>query len=330
MFADYDARGPFERAPGYGFRTVNYLGPLPAAVTAPIPFERLGFGAGSRQPVNDGIFAVYRRQYAYDRIPLNAVVEATEQVDLGVKETIAFDAAYAGERMRAYLFLPKHAAPPFQTVIFFPAADAFKLRSSRDMTLGAAASIVGSGRAFLYPIYKGTYERPAPDEMGPNGEREIRIAWSRDFGRAIDYLETRADLDRHRLAFYGISAGADAGVILTALEARLKTAVLQGGGLGDEVIPEIDAVNYAPRIRIPTMMLNGRYDFELPLETSQRPLFALLGSAPESKQHIILDHGHALPFDAVARVILPWLDRYLGPVVRSSPVTPTPAATSRH
>ena len=25
MFADYDARGPFERAPGYGFRLAKYL-----------------------------------------------------------------------------------------------------------------------------------------------------------------------------------------------------------------------------------------------------------------------------------------------------------------
>ena len=29
MFADYDARGPFERAPEYGFRLAKYIGPLP-------------------------------------------------------------------------------------------------------------------------------------------------------------------------------------------------------------------------------------------------------------------------------------------------------------
>ena len=73
--------------------------------------------------------------------------------------------------------------------------------------------------------------------MGPFAEREIRIAWSRDLGRAIDYLETRSDIDRTRLAFYGVSDGADAGVILTALEPRLKTAVLQGTGIGEPVAP---------------------------------------------------------------------------------------------
>ena len=67
-------------------------------------------------------------------------------------------------------------------------------------------------------------------------------------------------------------------MILTALEPRLKTSVLSGDrDLGD-VPPELDALNYAPRVRIPTLMLNGRYDFEVPFETAQRPLFALLGT----------------------------------------------------
>jgi pimeloyl-ACP methyl ester carboxylesterase len=155
--------------------------------------------------------------------------------------------------------------------------------------------------------------------MGPFAERELRIAWSRDLGRAIDYLETRSDIDRTRLAFYGVSDGAAAGVILSALEPRLKTTVLQGAGLEEPVEPEIDPLNYAPRVRIPTLMLNGRYDFGLPIETSQRPLFVLLGSPAEHKRHAILEFGHALVIEAVAREILPWLDRYLGPIVHASP-----------
>ena len=107
--------------------------------------------------------------------------------------------------MRAYLFLPKIASPPYQTVVFFPAGDAFVVRSSRDMSLSGLDFILRSGRALLYPIYKGTYERTTADVNGTNGERDLRIAWSRDLGRAIDYLETRSDIDRTRLAFYGVS-----------------------------------------------------------------------------------------------------------------------------
>jgi eukaryotic-like serine/threonine-protein kinase len=89
--------------------------------------------------------------------------------------------------------------------------------------------------------------------------------------------------------------------------------VLQGTGIGDHESPEIDLATYAPRIRVPTLMLNGRYDFAAPVETQQRPLFALLGSPREQKRHVIFETGHALRLEDVSREILPWLDRYLGP-----------------
>jgi len=62
-------------------------------------------------------------------------------------------------------------------------------------------------------------------------------------------------------------------------------------------------------------MLNVRYDYEMPFEASQHPLFILLGSPAEHKRNVVLEFGHALVIEAVAREILPWLDRYLGPVV---------------
>jgi dienelactone hydrolase len=323
MFADYDARGPFERKPSYGFRLARYDRPLPPAVTAPVQVDGLGRDPATHTPVADDIFAVYQRQFAYDRAPLNPVIESTEESETWLKHTVVFDAAYGGERMRAHLFLPKTASPPYQTVIFFPGGDAFRLRTSRDLSLGWGNLILRSGRAFLYPVYKGTYERSTSDEMGVNAEREMRIAWSRDLGRAIDYLETRADIDRGRLALYGVSAGADAAVILSALEHRLKTSVLQSAGIWNAPAPEMDALNYAPRVRIPTLLLNGRYDFEIPFESAQRPLFDLLGAPAEHKRHRVFDEGHALPMEDVAREILPWLDRYLGRVVPPhSPLAP--------
>jgi len=328
LFADFDARRPFERAPEYGFRLAQYLRPLPssAAAAAPVPIEALVPDALKQAPVGDAIFAVYRRQYAYDPGPLNALVEATEETETWSKQTIAFDTAYPGERMRAYLFLPKHGSPPYQTVVFFPAADAFHLRSSRDMSMFNGDFIIRSGRAFLYPVYKGTYERSSDGEMGTNAERDLMIAWSRDLGRAIDYLQTRSDIDSARLAFYGVSTGADAGVILTAIEPRIKTAILQGTGLLDVRIPETDVLNYAPRVQIPTLVLTGRYDFETPFETAQRPLFALFGTPPEHKRHVVFETGHALPIDGVAREVLPWLDRYLGAAHSSSAADRVPDA----
>ena len=106
-----------------------------------------------------------RELYAYDRTPLNAVVEASDETEIGRRDTIAFDAAYGGERLRAYLFLPSHAAAPYQTVVFFPGAGAFQLRSSRDMSLVSPGLILRSGRALVYPIYRGTYEWETPADV---------------------------------------------------------------------------------------------------------------------------------------------------------------------
>jgi hypothetical protein len=77
----------------------------------------------------------------------------------------------------------------------------------------------------------------------------------------------------------------------------LKTSVLNGTSIWTTWAPEIVLLNYAPRVRIPTLMLNGRYAFGEPLETAQRPLFALLGSPAEDKRHTVLEAGHVLPID---------------------------------
>src|SRR5262249_43014021 len=152
--------------------------PVSDAVAAPIPLDEPRHDALTKRPISDEVFAVYQRQRAYDRTPLNATVESTEETTIGVRIIVAFDAAYGGERMRAHLFLPRSGSPPYQTVVFFPAGDAFVVRSSREMSLSGLDFIVRSGRALLYPIYKGTYERTIPEPSGANGERDLVIAWS--------------------------------------------------------------------------------------------------------------------------------------------------------
>jgi eukaryotic-like serine/threonine-protein kinase len=276
--------------------------------------------------VSDEIFEIYRRQYSYDRGPLNAVIEAHEESEFWRKETVVLDAGYGGERFRAYLYLPKNASPPYQTVVFFPGGDAFHPRSSRDASLSSTDFIIRSGRALLYPVYKGTYERALVEKglsinsttgltpgPGVQAARELRIAWYRDLARSIDYLDTRQDIDHARIGFHFVSGYT--GVILSALEPRLKVSVLQATGLWGQPPPEIDPINFAPRVRVPTLMINGRYDFELPIETAQRPLFDLLGPPSEDKNHVVLEGGH-LPWRRQELIdqVLAWLDRYLGPV----------------
>ena len=74
---------------------------------------------------------------------------------------------------------------------------------------------------------------------------------------------------------------------------------------------------------MPVLMLNGRDDFAGSLETSQRPLFRLLGTPAKDKRHVLFESGHAgSPTHDLMKEILDWLDRYLGPVRQAG--TPTP------
>ena len=105
------------------------------------------------------------------------------------------------------------------------------------------------------------------------------------------------------------------GPVVSALEPRLKVNVLIAGGLpGSRQMPEVNPFNFAPRVTAPTLMVNGRYDFTVPLETLQLPLFNRLGTGPEHKRHVLLDSDHMTPINQTNAEILIWLDRYLGHV----------------
>jgi hypothetical protein len=57
-------------------------------------------------------------------------------------------------------------------------------------------------------------------------------------------------------------------------------------------------------------MLNGEYDIVRPMETSQKPMFDLLGTDPADKKHFVVPSGHFVPRDATIRETLDWFDRY--------------------
>jgi dienelactone hydrolase len=248
-------------------------------------------------------------------------VEETATMDGWSRVTLTFDAAYGNERVIAYLFLPKNAPPPFQTVVYFPGGFAL-LDDKLDLSsiVGTYEFFLKSGRALMVPIYKGMYQRRnglRADLRPPALFRDNEIAWSKDLGRSIDYLETRKDIDGTKVAYVGDSLGGTEGAVLSAVESRIKTAILSSGGLQLTVhyLPEADPFNFVSHVTIPVLMLNGRYDGAFPLESSQRPLFRFLGTPDNEKKHVIYEGGHgAFPRPDAVRECLDWLDKYLGPV----------------
>ncbi|MFH1755287.1 MAG: hypothetical protein ABIA59_06245, partial [Candidatus Latescibacterota bacterium] len=100
-------------------------------------------------------------------------------------------------------------------------------------------------------------------------------------------------------------------------DTRFKAAVLMLGGLPTwQLNSAFDPINFAPRVLIPVLMLNGRYDYIFPYETSQRPLFNLLGTPGENKRHVLFETAHSIHGyrHEMIKETLDWLDTYLGPV----------------
>jgi dienelactone hydrolase len=315
-----------DRSPRNGFRLAFYPHPdkIPQkALALALPAARADVRI--QQPVSDEIFKVYKEKFAYDKTDLNAKVDSRAESPGGwIRERVSFNAAYGGERVAAYLFLPKNAQPPYQTVIYFPGTAVTKVRSSQDIENYYEfdmflSFIVKNGRVAVFPIYQGTFERGASayEAMATGAEThaytEYLVQIVKDFRRTIDYLETRTDIDRGKLAFYGMSWGGWLGAIIPAVEDRLAVSVLSAGGVAERAArPEARTINYVTRVRIPTLMLNGKYDNGI--DARVRPMFELLGTPAEHKRLMLYDTDHIPPKNEYIKATQAWLDKYLGPV----------------
>jgi dienelactone hydrolase len=316
QFHDEDAQLPFERRAGFGLRLIEQTAPLEARLTDSIATVERDIAA--LKPVADAVYQVYVRQFDYDHKPLATTVEATQEMPGWRREKISVAAAYGSERLPLYVFVPTSSTPPYQAVVFFPGSNAVMSSSSSELDMVWADFFIRSGRVLVYPVYQGTYERRVTRERSPTFLRDLTIQRGKDLRRAVDYLESRPDIDRSKIAFYGMSLGAQLGPEWLAIEPRFKTGVFMSGGFETwDLLPEIDPVNYTPHVTMPVLMVNGREDFDLPYETAQVPMFKMLATPAADKKHAVFEGGH-IPAKRQEPIkeMLDWLDKYLGPVRR--------------
>jgi eukaryotic-like serine/threonine-protein kinase len=254
---------------------------------------------------------------------LDAVVESVDESnELWRREKVTFRAAYNNERMFALVFVPRHVPPPYQVVVYYPHSGALRTRSSGGAMVPQQDLydfVVRSGRMVVHPALKSTLERGdglLSDRPNMTATfREHIIQWCQDIGRTIDYMATREDADMGRVGYYGISWGAVMGAIVPALEPRISACVLVVGGFWQQRgLAETEQLNFAPRVTVPVLMLNGRHDVVFPEETSQRPMFRFLGTSPERKKHLLYETGHWIPRNEMIKETLNWLDEHLGRV----------------
>ncbi|MCP4575295.1 MAG: SUMF1/EgtB/PvdO family nonheme iron enzyme [Deltaproteobacteria bacterium] len=314
----------WDRSPGNGFRCAVY--PEGASPSPKLLREIIsGFHDPYSIPAySKEVFQAMKAMFSYPPMPMNPVVESEKEMGRGWKrETVTIDAAYNKERIILHMDLPTTEKPPFKVVIYFPGGNAwFQPKFTRNPLWEPWDAIPKSGRAFITPVYSGTWERGggAPDKMVSKNFSNWKSEFLQDLGRTIDYLVTRKDMDTKNIAFLGVSWGGKRGAFLTAFEERIKIMILVAGGIDLPISWPKPMALAEPHVTVPTLMLSGKYDFIFPVESHQKPLFDLIGTPPEHKRHILYDTGHLpLPRAQMLKDIMMWLDKYQGPVIRKGP-----------
>lgn len=144
-----------------------------------------------------------------------------------------------------------------------------------------------------------------------------------DLRRAVDFIETREELDHKRIGYYGISLGGIIGTVFCGVEKRVKVPViaLAGGqlnllyeenALSSEVknfMSIIEPLNFVKQIfPRPLLMLNAKNDEVVPPVMSKLLFYA----ANDPKEIIWYDAKHKdAPIDIIYGDGLNWFKKHL-------------------
>jgi predicted esterase len=142
----------------------------------------------------------------------------------------------------------------------------------------------------------------------------------RDYRRALDYLARRDDVDMKRTGLIGYSMGAMMGTILTAVDKRVKNAILCVGGdvginrvnalpeaqrkAGYAICTSLYVAHIAPR---PVLMLNGKADTIV----SPAATKLVYDAAGKGKEIVWFESGHDLPKEAATKAV-EWMQDRIG------------------
>ncbi len=266
-------------------------------------------------------FQALLSHFRYDQTPLEAQIIETRDTDEWRREKISYSGAN-DERALGYLYLPKSAKPPFQVLQFVPAGDVYQgFFTQAESVEMQVAPFIKAGRAVWAVVFKGFKERASSPGYGGIAWNTVKrraevVRNATDLSRGLNYLATRSDVDLSRLSYFGYSAGAAEGLIYAAVERRYRALVLLAGGLSPhntKWIAEASPAHFISHIKVPKLMLNGRYDEVHPLKTWVEPLYQ---SLPEPKRLHLYDAGHTPPLEIIVPVVNAWLDETMGMVRR--------------
>lgn len=137
-----------------------------------------------------------------------------------------------GDRVPALLYIPKRKANEACPTVLLQYGIGGNKKT--DYIVGIGKEFVARGFVVLTIDAPGTGERKIGEKktsaiMGLLGGDQV-MHYCGDYSRAVDFLCTRAEVDKDRIGYFGISWGAITGVTFVAYEPRVKAMISLGGG----------------------------------------------------------------------------------------------------
>jgi dienelactone hydrolase len=285
--------------------------------------------------------------------------QTIESVDLGdvVREKVTY-AVERGERVPAFVFIPKGAAARRPAILaHHQHGGQFEVGKDGPAGLGGAPDqhyaieLARRGYVTIAPdaLCFGERQDPAGKLKGAGYERfealhritegktlQGKYVW--DARRALDYLETRPEVDATRLGMIGHSLGGQQTLFTTALDTRIKAAV-SSCGFGSLRTLERDRILHNFALFVPELASHGDYGAVLALiaprpflvaARSQDPIFPMEGieetvaagrrayeaAAAGDRLGTFYEPGPHQFSPALREAAYAWLDRWLASATR--------------
>lgn len=276
-----------------------------------------------RAPVSAEARRAIMSFFEYDRdVPLNARVVDEQKTPTYRRQKIVFTGV-RDARVPGYLTLPVTADGPFPLVLLLHAGASSKETwfKSDGLENGAAMieALLAAGFAALSLDAQYHGERAADNDYESIVAMYFERKWfhrfkdmvlqsSIDYRRAIDYVESRPDIDANRIGALGHSMGGIMTFYLTALDERVDVGVACVAAISEPRLEPLSPIDFAGAIvDKPFLMLAGRTD-GLSSVADSETVFSNVAS--QQKKLKFFDSGHSLPAAYVADAV-EWFTAHL-------------------
>lgn len=277
-------------------------------------------------------------RFQYDRsLPLKPAVREVSRNRDFVQYHVQYDSVN-GERVPALLNIPLRGKAPFPCII---AQHGYTSSKKDNLIFALPLAREGYAMFSIDAQYHGERSQPGKDIFSVDLESDLRALTQTviDLRRAVDYLETRPDIDEDRISYIGLSMGAILGAIFNGVDERPQAPVLVVGGGGwrtiisnSQIGPAItmrkyiadnnidveafagemagvDPLNFIWRIAPrPVLFINGKRDLLVPVESN----ILLHNMASEPKTIVWFDGiegeptGHIPPINEIMEICIKW------------------------